>query len=179
MKFRTFTSVVIAAILAPTVYATAAIGATVPQTFTVSTTFTPGCVTNNAAPSTIDFGAYTAYGTAANTAPTTTVSFKCSRAFTIVSAVFDTSGTVASSGAAGANPTAGGVVAGLQYTLATAAGVKSTTGTAASATSTGTGDVFSYVVTGTMAGGQAGCTNAGNSGDSCTATQTRTLTVSY
>ena len=152
---------------------------TVGQAFNVSTTFTAACVTNNTSPATLDFGAYTAFGSAANAAPTSTISFKCSRALTLISAVFDSAGTVASSGAAGSTPTAGGVVAGLQYTLATAAAVKSTTGTAASASALGTADIFDYVVTGSMAAGQPGCISSGNSGDRCSATQTRTLTLTY
>ena len=175
MKFRIVTALVIAAALAPAVNVQAA---TVGQSFTVNTTFTPACITNSTG-NAINFGAYTAFGSAANTAPSTTITFQCSRAFTIVSAVFDTAPNLASIGGTDANPTAGGGVAGLQYTLATAAAVKTTTGTVASATTLGTGDVYSYVVTGAMPGGQAGCVSSGNSGDSCTATQTRTLTVSY
>lgn len=147
------------------------------QTFTVSTTFTPACVSTGAAP-TLNFGAYTAFGSAATSAPTGTISFRCSRALTLVSAVFD-SGADASAGTASATPTGAGVIAGLQYTLTTAAAVKSTTGAAATPSSVGTADVFDFVVTGAMASGQAGCVLAGNTGDRCSASQTRTLTLTY
>jgi len=175
IQLRTVTAFVLASAWALAINVQAA---TVGQTFNVSTTFTPTCITNNASPTALDFGAYTAFGSAANAAPTTTISFKCSRAFAIVSVVFDT-GTNLSSSAAGLTPTAGGVIAGLQYTLATAAVTKSVTGTAASTSAAGTADEFQYVITGTMASGQAGCIGSGNTNDLCSATQTRTLTVTY
>jgi hypothetical protein len=175
LQTRTITALVLAAGMA---FAINARAATVGQTFNVSTTFTPTCITNNASPADLNFGAYSAFGSAANAAPTTTISFKCSRAFAIVSVVFDT-GTNLVSSAAGLTPTAGGVIAGLRYTLATSAVSKSVTGAAATAAVAGTADEFQYVITGTMAAGQAGCTGSGNTGDLCAATQTRTLTVSY
>lgn len=150
----------------------------VAQNFTVSANFTPACVSNNGSAPALDFGNYTAFGSAGTAAPTATISFKCSRALTLVSAVFDTA-TGASSSVAGATPTGAGVIAGLQYTLTTAAAVKTTTGTAATTSAAGTADVFDYVVTGAMAAGQPGCTGSGNSGDRCSATQTRTLTLTY
>lgn len=150
----------------------------VAQPFNVTTTFASACTTSGSV-SDLSFGNYTAFGTAAEPAPTTTVSFQCSRALAIVNAVFDTSGDVASSSAAGTTPSGGGVIAGLRYTLAASAPTKTTTGTAATASAAGTADVWAYTITGAMAGGQAGCVESGNAGDRCSATQARTLTITY
>ena len=158
--------------------ASSAQAGTVDQTFTVSANFTPTCVSNNVSAPALNFGTYTAFGSAGTAAPTATVSFKCSRALPLVSAVFDTAAD-ASAGTAGATPTGAGLIAGLRYTLTTAAANKSITGTAATTLAAGTADVFDYVVTGAMAEGQAGCTGSGNTGDRCSATQTRTLTLTY
>ncbi len=151
--------------------ASSAFADTVSKQFSVSATFTPACLTNNSSPTTLDFGSYTAFGSAATSAPTTSISFKCSRGMTLTSAVFDP-GTDASTGTASTTPTGAGVVAGLRYTLTTAAAVKTTTGTAATTSAAGTADVYTYVITGAMDGGQAGCST-------CASTQIRTLTMTY
>jgi hypothetical protein len=181
MKFRLVTVLALAGTLSSIVPVQAA---TVGQNFNVSTAFTPTCVTNNASPAALSFGAYTAFGTESPT-PTTTISFKCSRALTPGNINFDTVSTDSTSSSGALTATAGGVVAGLQYTLAVAAAAKTTTGSAATASAVGSADVYTYTITGAMASGQAGCNlasiGANTAGDvnGCSATQTRTLTIVY
>ena len=132
--------------------------ATTDNNFNVTVNLTSACLVNTAATA-LNFGAYTAFGSAATPAPTTSITFKCTRGLTISGVAFDTG-----SGA--------GVVAGLNYgmsvgTVATAAG------TAATASVTGTADVLTYVVTGSMVAGQAG---AGAGG---AASSARILTITY
>ncbi|WP_298932987.1 hypothetical protein [uncultured Ramlibacter sp.] len=135
--------------------AMAAVGAhaagTVGQAFNVTASLTSVCQTDNATPAAVAFGAYTAFGSAATPAPTSTISFKCTRGLTTPTATL-------SSGS--------GTIGGLAYTLAVAAGTK--------VAATGNNpDVYSYVVTGTMASGQAGDAAAS------TAAVSHTLTIAY
>jgi Spore Coat Protein U domain len=134
--------------------------ATTDNNFNVTVNLTSACLVNTAATA-LNFGAYTAFGSAATPAPTTSITFRCTRGLTISGVAFDTAG--------GGNT---GVVAGLNYgmsvgTVATAAG------TAATASVTGTADVLTYVVTGSMVAGQAG---AGAGG---AASSARVLTITY
>ncbi len=180
MKFRIVTALVIAAGLASAINAQAV---TLAPSFSVSANFTPACIIKTGSGSqgnnVIDFGAYTAFGSAATPSPSTTIIFQCSRAQGMGSVSFDTTGTVASGGTAGTTTTGGGVVAGLQYTLNTTAASKSITGQVANAGAVGTADEFSYTITGAMAANQAGCTSTSTGAENCTGTQTRTFTVAY
>ena len=132
---------------------------TVGQAFNVTASLSSRCVSNNATPSAVDFGAYTAFGAATNTAPTTTISFRCTKNFA--------ASPTASLGTGGTS----GSIAGLAYTLAIGSAVK-TSGTGATGTS-GTYDVYSYTITGTMAAGQAGDASI------AAAAQVHTLTITY
>ena len=116
--------------------AASANAATVGQSFNVQVALTAVCLTNNAAPTAVDFGTYTAFGTASVPAPTSVVSFKCTKNVTISSVTLD-----------GATPS----VAGLTYSLGIGADVQS---------SVSDYTVHSYTLTGSMAAGQAGDTAA-------------------
>ncbi|MGB4117161.1 MAG: hypothetical protein WBK51_11505 [Polaromonas sp.] len=132
--------------------------ATTNNNFDVTVNLTSACLVNTAATA-LNFGAYTAFGSAATPAPTTSITFKCTRGLTISGVAFDTG-----SGA--------GVVAGLNYGM-TVGTVSNAAGTAATASVAGTADVLTYVVTGSMLAGQAG---AGAGG---AATSARVLTITY
>lgn len=125
--------------------------ATVGQTFNVTATLVSVCLTNNATPTDVNFGAYTAFGSAAIPAPTTTISFKCTRGVTPTGVALDTTT---------------GSIKGVNYSLAIGA-VTTVAGVAPAATT------HSYVVTGTMAAGQPGDT-AGAAGPIV-----HTLTITY
>lgn len=109
---------------------------TVSQNFDVKVALTAVCLTNNATPTAVDFGTYTAFGSASTPAPTTVISFKCSKNVTISSVTLD-----------GATPS----VAGLTYGLTVG-------GDSQSSVSDYT--VHSYTLTGSMTAGQAGDTAA-------------------
>lgn len=132
-------------------FSASAQAATVGQAFNVTATLVTACQSNNTTPSAVDFGAYTSFGSAAITAPTTTISFKC------------TKGVVPT--AVALNSTTG-TIKGLNYSLAIGA-LATTVG------AVGAPDINSYVVTGTMAAGQVGDT-AGAAGPI-----THTLTITY
>jgi len=181
MKFRIVTALVVAAAFAPAMSTQAA--SPLAPTFSVTANFTPACIikTGSGSPgnNVIDFGAYTAFGSAATPSPSTTITFQCSRAQGMGTVSFDTTGTTASGGTAGTTTTGGGVVAGLLYTLNTTTASKSITGQVANAGAVGTADEFSYTITGAMAANQAGCTSTSTGAENCTGTQTRTFTVAY
>jgi hypothetical protein len=122
----------------------------------------------------IDFGQYTAFGSAATPAPSINITLECTRGFGSPSLSFDT-GTDASSSAASIAPTGVGVIAGLQYSLAVSGGATATAGSAATTTTLGTADRRIFAVTGSMPAGQPGACAAA----SCVGTQNRTLTISY
>jgi hypothetical protein len=133
---------------------------TAAQNFNVTATLTSKCQAKSLS-GPVAFGAYTAFGSATNTAPTATIVFECSRG-------------LAPSGAALDN--ASGTLQGVHFTLAldsSTAGTLSTAGAAATASTGATADERTYVVTGTMASGQPGDVN-----DATTSVQ-RTLTVTY
>ena len=138
--------------------ASPALAATTDNNFNVTVNLTSACLVNTAATA-LNFGAYTAFGSAATPAPTTSITFKCTRGLTISGVAFDTG--------AGA-----GVVAGLNYGM-TVGTVANAAGTAATAAVAGTADVLTYVVTGSMLAGQAG---AGAGG---AASSARVLTITY
>jgi hypothetical protein len=133
--------------------------ATVGQSFNVTATLTTQCVSNNAAPSDVAFGTYTAFVGPATAAPTTTISFRCTRGFS--------ASPTASLGVGGTS----GSIGGLDYTLAIGSAVK-TSGSGAAGT-TGTYDVYAYTITGAMAAGQAGDSSA------AVTPVVHTLTITY
>ena len=131
---KTRISIVVA--LALCAAAVSAQAANVGQNFDVKVNLTAVCLTNNAAPAAVDFGTYTAFGSASIPAPTSTISFKCTKNVTISSVTLD-----------GATPS----VAGLTYGLVVGADTQS---------SVADYTVHSYSLTGSMAAGQAGDTSA-------------------
>ena len=150
----------LAAALALPVSALAATS-TAQQTFNVTVTLTAVCSATNASTPAIAFGTYTAFGAAINNvAVSPGLTFQCTRGLPTPTAAFDNTNT------------AGGVVAGLQYTLSTPSGSKTTTGNTASASSTGSADVYTYTFNGSIAGGQAGDSTAPT-------TDVRQLIISY
>jgi spore coat protein U-like protein len=104
---------------------------TVGQTFTVSASLTSKCLSTTSGTPDINFGTYTAFVGPATTAPTATVTFKCSKGVTVTPSLDSSTNSIL----------------GLTYTLALGS---DTTGTASGA------DTHSFVVTGTMATGQPG-----------------------
>ena len=129
--------------------------ATTPSGFNVAVNLTAQCLVNTAA-SALDFGAYTGFGSASIAAPTTNVTFKCTKGVTISSVVLDATT---------------GVAQGLVYTLSVGA-ASLAAGAAATATVGAGADVFTYVVTGAMASGQPGSGSGAG-------TSARTLTITY
>lgn len=149
-----------AALIALSLSGQAQAAGTAAQTFTVTASLTTACASANTAPAAVSFGAYTSFGAATNPAPTTAITFKCTRSATAVpTGVALTGGTAGSS--AGTY-----TILGLDYTLAVGAAVK-TAGTSPNP------DIYSYTVTGGMASGQAGDT-AGTASP-----VTHTLTITY
>jgi hypothetical protein len=119
------------------------------------------------------FGAYTAFQTIPQPAANTTATLTCTRGLTGVTAAFDNTPGIGSTGAGSANIGVGaGVLAGLKYDIFATPGTVSG-GTVASASSIGSADSIPFIISGTMPLGQAGATPVG------AAAQTRTLTISY
>lgn len=145
-------SLLASAVLCALSISTTAQAAIVGQAFNVTATLTTACASNNVTPAAVDFGAYTSFGSAATPAPTTTISFKCTRNSVGPLSVALNSGV--------------GSIKGLNYTLAVGA-VSAAPGAA------GSPDVYSYVVTGGMVAGQAGDTAAAGG------PIVHTLTVTY
>lgn len=145
--------------------------ASVTQPFNVTVTLTSVCTM--AAIGDLAFGTYTAFQAAAQTATSTTATLTCTRGLTGVTANFDTTGAIGSTGAAAAPTAVGaGVIAGLEYNITATPG-STTAGAAASSTSIGAADSRPYTIAGTMPSGQAGTAATG------VLTQVRTLTVNY
>lgn len=144
-------------VLGLSVLGNSALAVTTANTFNVTAILTAQCLVSTAA-SSLDFGTYTAFGSATTPAPTTAISFKCSKGTTLTSVAFDTG-------------SGSGVVMGLAYTMTVGSGVL-VGGTAATSTTAATADVTTYTVTGGMASGQAGA-------GSGSASVTRTLTLTY
>lgn len=113
--------------------------AAVGQAFNVTATMTAQCASNNTAPAAVAFGTYTAFGGPAVVAPTTTISFKCTRNMPAPLSAVLTGGTGGTAG----------TIAGLNYTLSLGA-------VAASPGAVGAPDIYNYTITGTMIAGQAG-----------------------
>lgn len=128
---------------------------TVGSPFNVTVNLDAKCILNGAAAD-LDFGTYTAFGSASVAAPTTTVSFQCTNGLTPSTVTLDAINTV---------------VRGLAYTLAVTGGTP-TGGSAGTTTTAAVADTRTYTVTGTMASGQAGTGSGAGS-------VVRTLTVAY
>ncbi len=146
---------------------------TVAGNFNVTVTLTSVCTM--AAIGDLAFGTYVAFQGTAKTATNTTATLTCTRGLTGVTAAFDTTAGIGSTGAAAAtNAVGAGVISGLQYDILGTAGTV-VSGAAATSASIGAADSRPYTISGNMPANQAGtCATA-----SCTATQVRTLTVSY
>jgi Spore Coat Protein U domain len=130
--------------------------AAVGQAFNVTATLSAQCASNNTAPADVAFGTYTAFGGPAVVAPTTTISFKCTRNMAAPLNAVLTGGTGGTSG----------TIAGLDYTLVLGSAV-AVPGVAPAP------NIYNYTITGTMAAGQAGDATAS------TAAVVHTLTITY
>jgi hypothetical protein len=123
----------------------------------VKVALTGKCEWKTTAPTgvTLDFGTYTAFGTA-KTATASPFTVHCTRTFAAPTASWDA---------------AGGNVAGLAYTVGGNTGAK-VAGTAAAAGVGATADEYTFTLTGNMVAGQAGDATG-------LTTDTRTLTMSF
>lgn len=150
-----------------------ALAATNSANFNASVTLTSVCrVKTGSDNQTLSFGTYTAFQSGAQNATGINIDFECTRGFAAAPTVAFDTGTDMTSSAAAATATGEGVVAGLNYTLAVAAGVN-TAGTAATTSSIGTADTYRYAVSGSMPAGQAGTNSTG------VQTQARQLIITY
>jgi hypothetical protein len=146
--------------------------ATVSGNFNVTVSLTSVCTVASIGP-TLAFGTYTAFQPAALIATPTAASLTCTRGLTGVTAAFDTSVGIGSTGAGpSTNAVGAGVIAGLNYNILATPGTP-TAGAAATAGGIGTADTVPYVISGDMPLGQAGTAIAGLQ------TQVRTLTITY
>jgi len=150
-------------------FASTAQAGTTNGAFNVSASLNSECAVAAGGPPTLDFGVYTAFGSAATPNPSITLTFNCTHTLpapTVSGTPFDgTNGTTAG----------GGTVVGLFYTLGVT-GPTSVLGTNATNSAGATADAFTYTITGTMGAGQPGqCATA-----SCGPTTVgRTLTISF
>lgn len=150
-----------------------ALAANVSATFNASVTLTSVCrVKTGSDNQTLSFGTYSAFQSGTQNATGINIDFECTRGFAAAPTVAFDTGTDMTSTAAAATATGEGVVAGLRYTLAVAAGAL-TAGSAATTSSIGTADTYRYAVSGAMAGGQAGTHGTG------VQTQARQLIITY
>lgn len=170
------------AIIAATILgATPAAQAAVSGDFNVTVSVSSLCTLTTVGTPSLDFGTYTAFGSASIPAPTAQLTFDCTRGLTAPTMALDTTnGTSTATGAVGgAAATGDGVlpVVGLNYHLSVA-GSKTGTGVAPTTAfgDIGTADTYTFTVTGSMPNGQAGTCTTGTCGPD---TQLRTLTVTY
>jgi hypothetical protein len=134
--------------------------ATATAGFTVSVTLDSKCIVKAGSNGqTLSFGTYEALGTGADNTASFNVVYQCTRGLASPSASFD-------------GGTGLGVVAGLQYTLATGTVSQTSAGTNATTSSLGTAAEWTIPVTGTMPAGQAGTSGAAT-------TAGRTMTLSF
>ena len=145
---------------APVVHA-----AVVSSGFNATVTLSAQCIATTSVTPVISFGTYIAFGAAVGpislSAPLT---FKCTNGLPAPTVAFD-------------GGVAGGVIAGLVYTLTTPT-LTRVNGIAATTTAGAAEDTYSYTFTGRMAAGQAGqCATAAST--SCVATAPRTIVVTY
>ncbi len=161
--------------------APAANAATVTANFNVTASLASVCTNTTVGTPAVDFGLFTAFTGPANAAPTAALTFSCTRGLTAPTMALDTAnGTSTATGTVGgAAATGDGVLPGIElnYHLSVS-GSKTTTGTAptTAAGSTGTADIYTFTVTGSMPNNQAGtCATA-----TCGAvSQGRVLTITY
>ena len=150
----------------------------VPAGFNVLVNLTSKCQIKTPAAA-LDFGTYTAFGSASTAAPTTSVVFECTRSL-VPTVAFDVVAATSTTSATAATATGEGVLVGLRYTLSVAAASVSPGGTAVAGAggvggTNGTADDRTYTITGGMPAGQAGtCTTA-----TCVGSQLRQLVVSF
>lgn len=157
------------ALIAAAIPATQAAG--VSQPFNVTVTLTSVCTM--ATIGELAFGTYVAFQGSAQPATPSNATLTCTRGLTGVTANFDTTTVIGSTGALAAGTATGaGVIAGLQYTISATPGTTAP-GTAASAGDIGTPDTRPYAIAGSMLANQAGTAATG------VQTQVRTLTVNY
>jgi len=137
----------------------AGLAATAGAPFNVTVSLTSVCTI--AAIADLNFGTYTAFGAASIPAPTTSVALTCTRGLAATPTLaFDA---------------AFGVVAGLNYTVASGA-TTTTIGTNATPTAgapNGTATTYAIAVSGAMPAGQAGTNSVG------VQTDIRTVTITY
>lgn len=148
MKKLTLATLMVASLAA---ISGSAMATDVGASFTVSATLAAKCESTTSGTPDVNFGEYTAFGGAATAAPTATLTFRCTRNLAITNAALSSTT---------------GTLKGVDYTLALGSDTPSA----------GTGnnpDTHAYVVTGTMATGQAGDVN------DATVQQTRTLTITF
>ena len=139
--------------------------ATVSSGFNATVTLSAQCLATTVGTPVVAFGTYIAFGAAIGpislSAPLT---FKCTNGLPAPAVAFD-------------NGVAGGVIAGLVYTL-TAPTLTRTNGAAATATVGAGQDTYAYTFTGSIAAGQPGeCITA--AATSCAPTVPRTIVVTY
>ena len=150
---------------------------TVGADFNVSVSLTSKCRVDTATPystQTLNFGTYEAFAGASTPAPSANVTFECTRGMAAPTVAFDT-GTDKTSTLTHTTATGEGVVAGLRYTLAVAAGSRTAgnVATAGAPGSNGSADIWTYAVSGAMPTGQAGTASVG------VQTQARQLIITY
>ena len=161
-KFLVFalTAATLLSATAPVVHA-----ATVSSGFNATVTLSAQCLATTVGTPVIAFGTYTAFGAAIGpvslSAPLT---FRCTNGLPAPTVAFD-------------GGVAGGVIAGLVYTL-TAPALTRTNGAAATATVGAGQDTYAYTFSGSIAAGQPGeCITA--AATSCAPTVPRTIVVTY
>lgn len=126
----------------------------------VKVSLTSQCKLSAAAPTlAVDFGTYTAFGSASTPTPSMTFDVLCTQGF-------GSSPTITWDANSGA-----GVIAGLAYSLSLS-GAPKTAGSAATATAGAGADTLTFTLSGTMASGQAGDSTAAQ-------TDTRTVTLKF
>ena len=151
--------------------ATSVLAATESNGFTVDVTLTSKCLATTTTAPSLAFAYESFQAAAAAPAAPISLAFKCTRGIAAPTLSFDTtSGTSTSGLSTGA--TGEGVAGGLRYTLSVGANTSTNAGTAATNTTTGSEKVLAYVVTGSIAAGQAGETGV-------SAQQIRSLIVTY
>lgn len=143
-------------VIAASLGVTTAGATTAAQDFDVKATVTALCQSTDATNPALNFGTYTAFGSAQFPTPTTNIHFQCTRGLLITNVALSKTAST---------------VAGLAYTLGVDAGTK--TGGSAATGGTGAGaDTWVFVVNGNMPASQAG--------DSAAATtDTQTLTITF
>lgn len=162
------------------------LAASVANTFSVKVTLSSLCTATSTQD--VDFGIYTAFGGASTSAPSANLVFTCTRGLTAPTFSLDSVAGFATSTATGTvgatSATGDGVLGdvGLNYHLSVA-GAKSTSGAAPTAANndTGTPDIYTFTVTGSMPANQAGKCTTGSCNNTPSALNggIRTLTVTY